>query len=115
MEVKILKIKQGFKKQKMSLLKSLSRFWNVTLGPDYPDEVEIKSDGTIEMEELQESLRRVEEIEKKLNSTNGNAGKGGKSSKSKVVETVTIDPKALEKMAEKAAQKQEQEHDDLVR
>ena len=67
------------------------------------------------MEELQESLRRVEEIEKKLNSTNGNSSKGGKSSKSKVVETVTIDPKAVKKMAEKSVQKQEQEHDDLVR
>ena len=115
MEVKILKIKQGFKKQVMSVREKISYIWNVILGEDYPDEVEIQSNGTIEMEELQESLRRVEEIEKKLNSTNGNAGKGGKSSKSKVVETVTIDPKAVKKMAEKSVQKQEQEHDDLVR
>ena len=76
----------------MNLVKSLSHFWNVTLGVDCPEETKIEDNP--EMEELKASLERIEKLEQKLTTTN-NAGKGGKASK--VVETVTVDPKLAKK------------------
>ena len=94
----------------MSLVKNLSHFWNVTLGVDCPDEVEIVSDGSILIEELKESQKRVEGIEQKFTSTSNKAGKGGKSNKLDVP-TVTIDTKAVEKAQKSKAQKSSKKQD----
>ena len=87
----------------MKLLKELNHFWNVTLGADYPDEVNIEGDSA-EMQELQESLKRLENMENKVNSTSSKSGKGGKGSQ--VVEKVKADEqKAIEELDIKASQK----------
>ena len=89
----------------MNLVKSLSHFWNVTLGVDCPEETKIEDNP--EMEELKASLERIEKLEQKLSTTN-NAGKGGKASK--VVETVTVEPKLAKKVASKTFENENQEN-----
>ena len=94
----------------MNLIEKLTYFWNVTLGIDCPDEVEIESDGSILAEEWEKSLERVGEMEKKFTSTSNKAGKGGKSNKLDVP-TVTIDTKAVEKAQKSKAQKASKKQD----
>ncbi len=95
----------------MNLVKSLKHFWTVTLGVDYPDEVEMATSYGPETEELQASLERVEKLEQKLSSTSNKAGKGGESSKLDVP-TATIDTKAAKEAAVKAAQEKTEKEQD---
>ena len=70
---------------------------------DCPDEEELLTDP-----ELVESLKSIEQKEEafKKSSTSKKGGKGN-SGKQQVVETVAIDPKAVEAMAKEAQEKQQ--------
>ncbi len=90
----------------MNLVKSLSHFWNVTLGVDCPDESETATSYGPETEELKASLERVEKLEQNLSSTSNKAGKGGKSNKLDIP-TATIDTKAAVKAAQEKPSKEQ--------
>ena len=94
----------------MSVKEKILYFWNVILGPDINEDDIHDPELDVAFSEVD---AKAESLETKYFGTSNKSGKGGKASK--VVETIAIDPKAVKKMAEKAAQKQEQEHDDLVR
>ena len=89
----------------MKLKEKLSHFWNVTLGADYIEEIDIEKSTAPEMKELKESLNRIKILENRQELATSTP-KGGKGNSGKVVETVAIDPRAVKAMANLAKQKQ---------
>ncbi|MCI9177567.1 MAG: hypothetical protein HFJ28_03110 [Clostridia bacterium] len=89
----------------MKLKEKLSHFWNVTLGADYIEEIDIEKSTAPEMKELKESLNRIKFLEKRQEAVTSTL-KGGKGNSEKVVETVVIDPRAVKAMADLAKAKQ---------
>ena len=86
----------------MKLKEKISHFWNVTLGVDCPDEVDILDSNNLENAELIESMKRVNNLESKYKVSN--SAKGGKGSNSsrdnKIVEKVKVDSTTANKIAE---------------
>ena len=83
----------------MSIKEKLSYFWNVTLGVDTQDVIDIETSTDVKYKELKESLQRVNEMERKLDASN-KTGKSGKSSKD-VVQKVDIDYKTIKQAVER--------------
>jgi len=90
----------------MSIKEKFKYVWNVVLGPDYTDSVDIEKSDDPNMKELKDSLNRVKTMEQGLSSSSSNNNKAGKGKSSKVVETVSIDLEAV-KAAKVSAQKQQ--------
>ncbi|MCI9039297.1 MAG: hypothetical protein HFJ29_05455 [Clostridia bacterium] len=70
------------------------------------EEIDIEKSEDPKMKELKESLKRVDALERDFY-VSSSSPKGGKSNG--IVETVTIDPKAVKAMAELSSQKQMQQ------
>lgn len=84
----------------MNLKEKLSYFWNVTLGEDYPEEVNIEGSNLPEYAELKASLSRVQAIEKNFSKPSTGPSTGKKGGKGSIVQNVSVDEKAAAEVAE---------------
>ena len=97
----------------MKVMEKLKKFWNETLGPDYPDgeSAELKIDSTDPVvAELARSQKHVEDEE-------NNYGNSGKAQRKEILEATKVDPKVLKKNGKhsKVAGKQEPEKESADR
>ncbi len=78
----------------MNIKEKWKHFWNVTLGPDCAEEVDIMDSNNPEYRVLQASLKKVNQMYDSLNSPSGNSTKAskGNSNRNPVVDKVNVKP-----------------------